>query len=156
MENEGETRECPYCKELIKADAVKCKYCGSTLAPEQPPHGGVCPYCKEQINPEAVKCKHCKSWLIGPQSGDYRYVFPQERIPLERTAGHFPPVGPDRTQPVTTAQMRGTRLNDIIVILGGPADPGDPLPCEGHYEAFIVCLPYIGCTTVYVWVCLVV
>jgi hypothetical protein len=59
-----ETRECPYCKEEIKAEAVKCKHCGSRVTPERPPHEGVCPYCKEEIHPEAIKCKHCRSSLV--------------------------------------------------------------------------------------------
>ena len=63
-----ETRSCPYCKEEIKADAVRCKHCRSSLAPEQAPHGGTCPYCKEAIHPEAVKCKHCGS-ALGPKAG---------------------------------------------------------------------------------------
>lgn len=60
------TRECPFCKEEIKADAIKCKHCGSAVAPERPSHGGTCPYCKEAINPDAVKCKHCGSMVGGP------------------------------------------------------------------------------------------
>ena len=65
QEQSKETRECPYCKEEIKSDAIKCKHCGSSVAPENPPHGGTCPYCKEQIHPEAIKCKHCGSVLEG-------------------------------------------------------------------------------------------
>ena len=57
------TRDCPFCMEQIKAEAIKCKYCGSTVQPEDMPHGGTCPYCKETINPKAVRCKHCKSNL---------------------------------------------------------------------------------------------
>lgn len=63
MTIETNTRTCPACKEEIKANAVKCKMCGSRLSPERPPHNGVCPYCKEQIQPAAIKCKHCKSNL---------------------------------------------------------------------------------------------
>lgn len=63
------TRECPFCKEEIKADAVKCKHCGSRIAATQPEHGGVCPFCKESINPEAILCKHCKSNLRTKECG---------------------------------------------------------------------------------------
>lgn len=63
MATESKTRSCPYCKETIHADAVKCKHCGSRLAPAGPTHGGTCPYCKEEIHPDATKCKHCKSVL---------------------------------------------------------------------------------------------
>jgi hypothetical protein len=59
-----ETRECPYCREEVKAEAILCKHCGSRLTPERPSHGGTCPYCKESIHPEATKCKHCRSSLL--------------------------------------------------------------------------------------------
>lgn len=62
---ENNIRSCPYCKEEIRADAIRCKHCRSAIAPEQPPHGGTCPYCKETIHPEAIKCKHCGS-SVGP------------------------------------------------------------------------------------------
>ena len=32
---QGETRRCPYCYELIHADALKCRYCRSTLEPNR-------------------------------------------------------------------------------------------------------------------------
>ena len=57
----SDVRACPYCKEDIKADAIKCKHCGSRVTPEKPSHGGVCPFCKEEIHPEAIRCKHCGS-----------------------------------------------------------------------------------------------
>lgn len=62
-----EKTTCPYCKEEIKPDAIKCKHCGSKLAATKPSHEGICPYCKEQINPEAIKCKHCKS-VVGQKN----------------------------------------------------------------------------------------
>jgi hypothetical protein len=61
--DDGETRECPFCKEEIRADAIKCKHCGSRIEPERLAHGGTCPFCKEEIHVEAVKCKHCGSDL---------------------------------------------------------------------------------------------
>ncbi|TKJ33497.1 MAG: hypothetical protein CEE38_20255 [Planctomycetes bacterium B3_Pla] len=63
MTKKVENRSCPYCKEDIKTEAIKCKHCGTNVAPENPRHEGTCPYCKETIHPEAAKCKHCKSSL---------------------------------------------------------------------------------------------
>ena len=63
MSTKYATRECPFCKEEIKAEAVKCKFCQSSITPEKPAHEGVCPYCKEDIKPDAIRCKHCKSDL---------------------------------------------------------------------------------------------
>jgi len=57
------TTTCPYCKEEIKAGAIKCKHCGSAIAAAQPAHGGTCPYCKEEIHKDAVRCKHCHAAL---------------------------------------------------------------------------------------------
>ena len=65
MATKNELRQCPYCKEEIKADALKCKHCRSALEPEAPAHGGTCPLCKESIQVDAIKCKHCGSY-VGP------------------------------------------------------------------------------------------
>lgn len=56
-------RDCPYCKETVKPDAVLCKHCGSELEPESEGHGGTCPFCRESIKSDALKCKHCRSVL---------------------------------------------------------------------------------------------
>jgi hypothetical protein len=57
------TRQCPFCKEEVKVDAIRCKHCQATIPAEKPNHGGICPFCKEQINPEAIRCMHCKADL---------------------------------------------------------------------------------------------
>ena len=38
----NEIRVCPFCREEIKAEAIKCKHCGSSLAAERPGHNGTC------------------------------------------------------------------------------------------------------------------
>jgi hypothetical protein len=58
-------RECPYCKEEIKKDAIKCKHCHSMVALAHPEHNGTCPFCKENVKPDAIKCRHCGSQITG-------------------------------------------------------------------------------------------
>jgi hypothetical protein len=65
----AQTRECPYCKEEVKAEAARCKHCQAAIPPATPAHHGVCPYCKETINPEATRCKHCLSNLMPSGAG---------------------------------------------------------------------------------------
>jgi hypothetical protein len=67
MATNTDVRKCPYCKEEIKLDAIRCKHCRASIASEKPAHGGTCPYCKESIHPEAIRCKHCGS-DVGPTS----------------------------------------------------------------------------------------
>src|SRR5688572_3966817 len=68
MSTEGYT-QCPYCKEEVRENAVKCKHCRSALTPSRPGHGGTCPFCQESIHAEAIKCKHCGSALLVNSGG---------------------------------------------------------------------------------------
>lgn len=68
MASNDTTRTCPYCREEIKPEAIKCKHCGSSLAADKPSHKGTCPFCKEDIHAEAIKCKHCGSSLLASKS----------------------------------------------------------------------------------------
>ncbi|ASP48814.1 double zinc ribbon domain-containing protein [Cognaticolwellia beringensis] len=61
----SDDRECPFCKESIKDEAIKCKHCHSSVPSISPKHEGVCPFCKEAIKADAIKCKHCHSMLSG-------------------------------------------------------------------------------------------
>ncbi|MCR2796199.1 zinc ribbon domain-containing protein [Enterobacter kobei] len=36
IENDG-MKKCPFCAEIIKSEAIKCKHCGSDLAADSPP-----------------------------------------------------------------------------------------------------------------------
>jgi hypothetical protein len=83
MADTTETRECPYCKESIRADAVKCRYCGSRIAASTAEHEGVCPFCKEDIKPGAIKCRYCHSRL-GPAAPE---VSMSQNRPVQRGCG---------------------------------------------------------------------
>jgi len=83
-DQQSATRQCPYCKEEIKAGAIRCKYCHAAIPPERPGHKGVCPFCKENINPQATRCLHCKANLAAEaqtscQPGALK-VLPRSRI----------------------------------------------------------------------------
>lgn len=126
MNTESKIRNCPLCKEEIKVDAIKCRHCGSPVAPEKPAHEGTCPYCKEQIHPEAIKCKHCKSDLRSP-------------ISIEGGFGGDP--GADlMPTPVFAAPGIGTGSAVDLSAQGVPCTPGSlpgpALPLAAHEISF--------------------
>jgi hypothetical protein len=105
-EQEFETQLCPFCKEEVKAEAVRCKHCHAAIAPRRPDHAGICPFCKEEIHLEAVRCSHCQADLASP-ARQLRRV-PRRRVPRSQM---MPPIA---------FIPRGTRLSQI-----GRAEPSD-------------------------------
>jgi len=86
-EAEYVTRECPFCKEEVKAEAVRCKHCQASILPTEPGHKGICPFCKESINPQAIRCRHCKADLLSPLQSTGRYVRAKSRRVTRRQPG---------------------------------------------------------------------
>lgn len=96
-EQGSDTRECPYCREEVKAEAVRCKHCHAAIRSARPDHEGVCPLCKEEINAEAIRCKHCQADLA-----------PVERLsPSCKCSGPRAATG---SQPASGAPSRVKRL----------------------------------------------
>jgi len=113
---DSQTQQCPFCKEEIHADAVRCKHCRSQIARSMPAHQGVCPFCKEDIKTDAVRCRHCGA-NVG-LGGDM--TLPHGRRPTR----HIPRL---RTTPDVRQLPRGGSEPTLA------ADPSDV--CEG-------CAPY--------------
>src|SRR6266542_4307895 len=69
----GGMRKCPFCAELIRAEAVKCRFCSSEV-PKQEVTAPTrlerthCPSCGKAIrpSPEDMKCMWCEADLAPP------------------------------------------------------------------------------------------
>lgn len=61
MEENNNTKRCPYCGEEVKAIAKKCKYCGEFLdkGNDDTIATKICPFCCEKIPQEENVCPQC-------------------------------------------------------------------------------------------------
>jgi hypothetical protein len=57
---DSEYKMCPYCKEKIKKNAIRCKHCQSMIDNVV---AELCPFCQEDILSIDKTCPHCKSEL---------------------------------------------------------------------------------------------
>jgi hypothetical protein len=128
LEQAPTTRQCPFCKEEINVDAMRCKHCQAAVSPqEKPNHQGICPFCKETIHPEAIRCKHCKSDLLPGQESFFR----------------GPPTLPPFQQ---TAKGRRLVVHNAKKSRGAGNEPTvDPSGCYDYYESggHVYCLDYV-------------
>ena len=115
------TRECPFCKEEIKATALRCKHCLADIPSTMPEHGGVCPWCKETINPEALRCPHCQADLA-PGGGA---LVLGGRPPLRRAFGRQ--VAASSARATRGTPLRRVSLADLAAQPGEP--DGNPCNC---------------------------
>ena len=106
------TRECPLCREEIRADAVRCKHCHGEFLLETPGHGGVCPFCKEEIHPEATRCMHCQADLAPAPRLRGRSAAHRPTLPLSRRSG-LRRYGPGGQRRAATPVVVGPDAGDL-------------------------------------------
>ena len=58
-----DTKNCPYCGEIININAKKCKYCKTWIVKQEEEYIR-CPFCQEPVLADAEKCPHCGEWLV--------------------------------------------------------------------------------------------
>ena len=84
MATETESRECPFCKEDMKADAIKCKHCGSMVGGSTTSGSGCCEGCAE-----GTYAGRSQSSSTSPLSGFAPTALAARRGPDIRIPGPF-------------------------------------------------------------------
>ena len=62
----GTMKKCPFCAELVRAEAVVCRYCQRDLLSLESSQGA-CPNCQKAIPLDSESCPKCKA-QFGPNS----------------------------------------------------------------------------------------
>lgn len=60
MEENNNTKKCPFCGEEIKNTAIKCKHCGEWLNKQAELKTKLCSTCGEVISYSDIKCPYCE------------------------------------------------------------------------------------------------
>lgn len=118
------TRKCPFCAELVQADAIKCKHCHGAIA------SGICIACEKKNRPQARFCGYCGSTeLIGAGGkGPRGEVKPRFEMP-----GFAPVTDKLETASGLPVEVRCEKDGSVMVLIpAGEFWMGSPEPEKEH------------------------